>query len=62
MRYLLTTEQAEIMQVVENFKATLKIKAAVNEELGLPLIDLDDALNLNKLYGIFFSSLGNESK
>jgi hypothetical protein len=61
VRYLLTTEQAEILQVIEQYRGTLKVKATLNKSLGLPIAELDDALNLNRLYGLFFSTLEQRS-
>jgi len=57
MRYLLTTDQAELMHVIESYRKTLRIKAEINESLERPLTEIRDMVNLHNLYDIFFNSL-----
>ena len=60
MRYLLTTEQAELMQVVETYRTVMRIKGMISETLGEPVAEIKDPVNLNNLYGLFFNSLKGE--
>ena len=62
MRYLLTKEQAEILNIIEIYRRNLRLKAMLNEALDEPMVEIKELENLNNLYGLFFSTLDEVEK
>jgi len=62
MRYLLTKEQAEILNIIEIYRRNLRLKAMLNEALDEPIVEIKELVNLNNLYGLFFSTLDEVEK
>jgi hypothetical protein len=62
MRYLLTKEQAEILNIIEIYRRNLRLKAMLNEALDEPMVEIKELVNLNNLYGLFFSTLDEVEK
>ena len=57
MKQILTEEQTEMLRVIQTYRTALRIKGLINESLGEPLTEIKDIVNLNNLYGLFFSAL-----